>query len=103
MTERDWKTYSRMVPELRERYLKEKNAEIVAILEAEEKSQTERFRDARDKIERERKILEACLDPHSRSKMQIHLLLMYRYGMLKDADLDNFSGELREQFRKYSW
>lgn len=99
--ERDWKAYSRMVPGLRERYLKEKNAEIMAILEAEEKSQTERFWGARDKIEQERKILQACLDPHSRSMMHSHLFLMYRYGMLKDADLENFSEELREQIRKY--
>ncbi|HDP67112.1 MAG TPA: hypothetical protein ENN20_01275 [Candidatus Marinimicrobia bacterium] len=100
--ERDWKAYSRMVPELRERYLKEKNAEIVQILEVEDKSQTERFWDAQDKIEQERKILEACLDPHSRSMMHTHLFLMYRSGMLKDADLENFSEELREQIQKYS-
>jgi len=101
--ERDWKAYSWMVSGLRERYPKEKNAEIVRILEAEDKSQTERFWDVRDKIEQERIILEACLDPHSRSIMYTHLSLMYRYGMLKDADLENFSEELREQILKYRW
>jgi len=61
---------------------------------------TERFWDARERIEKEKKILENCLDGHSRSKMAWFMLLMYRYGMLRDPDLENFTEDLRNDIRQ---
>lgn len=98
--ERDWKTFKKMVPQLRERYLKNKNKEIKKILEDEDKNETERFWHAREQIEKKRKILVDCLDGHSRSKMLLHMMLMYRNGMLDENDLNEFSGELRNQIKK---
>lgn len=95
--ERDWKTFRKMVPNLRERYLKGKNIEIKKLLDAKNKNETERFWDARNRIEKERKILVDCLDGHSRSNMFFHMILMYRHGMLKEEDLDEFSDELKNQ------
>jgi hypothetical protein len=47
--ESDWKTFRKIVPELRERYLTEKNKEIVAIFMDEGRTPTERFWDARER------------------------------------------------------
>ena len=41
--ESDWKTFQKVVPELRERYLEEKNKEIVAIFTDEGRTPTQRF------------------------------------------------------------
>ena len=41
--ERDWKTFRKMAPHLRERYLKYKNIDIIKTLEDKNKNETERF------------------------------------------------------------
>jgi hypothetical protein len=97
--ESDWKTFRKLVPELRERYLTEKNKGLIAIFMDESRTPTERFWDAREQIEKERKILEACLDGHSRSSMRWYMYLMYRHGMLSDSDLENFSEDLRNTIK----
>jgi len=48
-------------------------------------------------MEKEAKILAHCLDGHSRSSMHWYLCLMYGHGLIQDADLEEFSQELREQ------
>jgi len=93
--ESDWKTFRKVVPELRERYLAEKNKEIVSIFTDEGRTPTQQFWDARERIEKERKILESCLDGHSRSRMIGYMYLMYRHGLLIDSDLENYSEDLR--------
>ena len=98
--ESDWKAFRKMVPELRERYLAEKNKEIAAIFMDEGRTPTQRFWDARERIEKERKILESCLDGHSRSRMKGYMYLMYRHGMLRDLDLENFSDDLRNDIKR---
>ena len=100
LKESDWKTFRSMVPELRERYLTEKNNEIVAIFMDEGRTPTERFWDARKRIEKERKILKNCLHGHSRSGMKEYLYLMYRHGMLSDLDLENFTEDLRNNIKQ---
>ena len=95
--ESDWKIYSKNVPEWRERYLTQKNGEIIAILSDREKTHTDRFWDAKRVMEDESRILRDCLDPHSRSNMVLSLCLMIRYKMVEESDLVNFSEELRER------
>jgi len=99
--ESDWKAFRKMVPELRERYLTEKNKEIAAIFMDKDRTPTRRFWDVRDRIEKERKILESCLDGHSRSKMRWYMHLMYRYGMLSESDLESFSADLRNDIKRF--
>ena len=97
--ESDWKVFRRRVPEWRERYLSLKNQEIIAILTEKDKTPTEQFWDAKEKMKEEARILVDCLDGHSRSKMDWYLFLMYRHGLIQNADLEEFSEELREQIR----
>lgn len=98
--ESDWKAFRKMVPDLRERYLEEKNKDIAAILMDESLTSTRRFWDARERIEKERKILEDCLDGHSRSKMKWYMYLMYRHKMLSDLDLENISEDLGNDIKE---
>jgi hypothetical protein len=95
--ESDWKTFRKRVPEWRERYLSGKNREILAILTDENRTPTEQFWDAMEKIKEEARILVNCLDGHSRSKMHGYVLLMHRHGLIRDDDLGEFSEALREQ------
>ena len=95
--ESDWKKFRVMAPLLRERYIREKNARILAKLSEHGKTDTERFWDALEYMEREANILHECLDGHSRSKMGLHLMLMRGAGMLRKEDLADFSEELQKQ------
>lgn len=95
--ESDWKKFSAMVPALRERYLAQCNAKAAAMLTKPHKTETERFWDAMEEMEKEVKVLRSCLDGHSRSKMWLNLLTMARAGMLRKEDLAGFSPELRQE------
>ena len=74
-----------------------KNKEIIAVLTDKNRTPTEQFWDAKEKMQKEAKILTDCLDGHSRSSMHWRLFLMYGHGFIQDADLEEFSQELREQ------
>ena len=95
--ESDWKSFSKHVPEWRERYLTRKNRELVAVLEDSERTSTEQFWDTKQLMKDQAKILMDCLDGHSRSKMILSLQLMFRYSLIGEQDLTVFSEELREQ------
>jgi protein-tyrosine phosphatase len=95
--ESDWKRFRGIVPDLRERYLRQKNQELVDLLKDPKKTATEQFWDTLEEMHKEKKILCNCLDGHSRSKMMSFMLLMRRYGMLKESDLQGFSEDLQEK------
>src|SRR5690242_17797099 len=95
--ESDWRHFRDMVPKLRERYLAERNARIVAMLTHAKKNETERFWDALGVMEKEAKVLQRCLDGHSRSSMQRFMLSMIGAGMLKKEDMEVFSEELQKE------
>jgi len=95
--ESDWRKFRDLVPKLRERYLAERNARIVAVLTDLKKNETERFWDAMEQMEKEARVLQGCLDGHSRSSMQMYILRMIGAGMLAEADMEVFSEELRQQ------
>jgi hypothetical protein len=95
--ESDWKTFRDMVPQLRERYLANRNARISALLTDAESTETQRFWDAMEEMEREARVLRECLDGHSRSKMLLYILAMIRAGMLGKDDIEAFSEDLQKQ------
>jgi hypothetical protein len=95
--ESDWKKYSAKVDAWRDRYLAGRNARIIRMLTDSKKSETERFWDALAAMEKEAKTLRQCLDPHSRSKMWMHLVMMRNVGMITKEDLAEFSEELQKQ------
>jgi len=99
--EKDWKLFKKIAPELRERYLKKKNEQIKRIFDDQDKNETERFWEAWEQIEKECKILSDCLDGHSRSKMIMHMMLMSKYGMMDERDLDGFSEDVRIKIKRY--
>jgi hypothetical protein len=94
--ESDWKIFRKRVPEWRERYLARKNREIMDILDHGGATPTDRFWAAEHRIRSEAKILYKCLDGHSRSKMLSYLLLMYGHQLIAEADVAEFSEELRD-------
>ncbi len=91
----DWKTFQESLPELRERYLAEQNKTFIAILNDDKRTPTEQFWDTYEAMNKQGKILRDCLDGYSKSKMGMHILLMHRYGMMKNEDLEAYSEELR--------
>jgi len=95
--ESDWKKFRDIVPKLRERYLADRNARIVALLTRPEKTETERFWDAMEVMEKEARVIHQCLDGHSRSSMWMYMMRMMEVGMLTKADLEGFSEELQQQ------
>jgi hypothetical protein len=95
--ESDWKKFSAMLPIWRERYLADCNARIARMLTNSERSETERFWDAEEQIQKEAKTLRRCLDDLSRSKMWLRLTSMRAAGMIKREDLAEFSKELQKQ------
>lgn len=97
--ESDWKVFRKRVPELRERYLRVRNAELAALVADEALTPTERFWNLEERAREIAKILRECLDGYSRSKMVLSMILMRRHGMLSDEDLEQFSDELREHLR----
>jgi hypothetical protein len=97
--ESDWKQFRKIVPHLRERYLKKVNEQVAALLADSERTPTEQFWDVQERIEDEEKIIMDCFDDHRRSTMLISMAVMQRNGVLSDNDLKGFSDELREQMK----
>ena len=97
VTESDWRTLRDSLGNWRTRYLAATTKEIADLLQADGQSPTERFWKAKERIDEESKILRDCLDGYSRSKMYMHLALMYRHDLIDEADLARFSDELRDR------
>lgn len=97
--ESDWKVFRDIVPELRERYLRGRNAELAALLGDDSLSPTEQFWNVEKRARDIARILRECLDGHSRSKMVSFMKLMHKHDMLTAADLERFSLDLREMIR----
>lgn len=95
--ESDWKAFRAMAPDLRERYLRDRNEELRTILSDDDRSPTERFWDAEERVREIAKTLRDCLDGHSRSKMEFFIMVMITNGMMTTDDLDAFSAEVRER------
>lgn len=94
--ESDWKAFRDSLVDWRERYLATTTKDIAALLRENDATPTERFWQAKERMDKEAKILHDCLDGYSRSKMRMHLVLLYRHGLIDDADLERFSEELRD-------
>jgi hypothetical protein len=100
--ESDWKTYNKLVPLVRDRFLLGKNAELIAILSQESKTPTETFWEAKSLMDEQAEILSQCLGHHSRSHMWLSVLLLRRYGLIRDQDLEQFSESFRQEVIKGS-
>ena len=99
--ESDWKRFRKLVPQLRERYLEEKNKKLIETLTDPKRTPTDQFWDTFEIMKKEKKILEDCLDGHSRSNQFFYMYLMCKYGMLREDDLEEFSEELRSSLDEH--
>ena len=99
--ESDWKKFRNSLDKWRERYLKRKNNEIRAILEDNDRNETEKFWDIVDFQKNESKILRNCLDGCSRSNMSLHMALMKKCEMICREDIEEFSEELQEYLKNF--
>jgi hypothetical protein len=97
-TEADWKKFKAMAPILRERYLAERNTLFAAMLTAPKKTETERFWDTIEAMNKTAKALRRCLDGHSRSTMQQFMVCMIGDDMLRKSDLEGFSDDFKAVF-----
>ncbi len=95
--ESDWKRFRALVPELRERYLVERNSELLEILNNGKLTPTECFWEAKDRMDETARVLESCLNGHTRSKMVFFMQVMFRNGILLEGDLSGFSEEVRNR------
>ncbi|NWK57723.1 multidrug transporter [Verrucomicrobiaceae bacterium N1E253] len=93
--ESDWKSFRKMAPKLRDRYLDQCNSELSCIINDDSSTSTENFWTLEERVRKEARILRECLDGHSRSRMLEFILIMYRHKMLTDSDLREFSEELK--------
>ncbi len=100
--ESDWKVYSKRVSEWRDRYLAEKNRQIMAVLSDAGKTPTDQFWDAKEMMENEARILEDCLGHYSRSNMLFSLMSMFHHGLVREEDLQEFSDQLRQRISAFN-
>jgi hypothetical protein len=95
--ESDWKMFRSIVPALRERYLRARNTELMAVFQSESLTPTEQFWKVNKRMEEIGGILRTCLDGHRRSQMMHAMRLMHHHQMITDEDLNGFSEEVRER------
>ena len=95
--ESDWKVYRKSLEGWRERYLAKQNEKLIKIVINTEHTPTEQFWNAKGFVDEQAKILQDCLDHHSRSNMFMSLLLMLRYELINESDLNEFSEDLRSR------
>ncbi|MEO6568923.1 MAG: hypothetical protein ABIO94_09190 [Opitutaceae bacterium] len=93
----DRNKFSALVPKLRDRYLAKHNVRIAGVLADPKKTESERFWDALQEMEKQAKVLQLCLDGHSRSKLWLFMISMLRYDMRSRDAFALFSDELRSE------
>jgi len=102
MKESDWKLYSSLVPQWRERYLQIKNEAFAAHLSDPAKTPTDQFWDVLEEMKAEAKVLNSCLGHHSRSRMFLSMAQMLRHDLIFKEDLTEFSEELQVELKRLS-
>lgn len=102
LIESDWKTFRRLTPEWRERYIKRINKKLLKTLSNPKETQTETFWDTKEKADKTAKILRDCLDGHSRSRMTRYFFTMLNHNMITLDDLTDFSEELQEHMEEFT-
>ena len=94
--ESDWTILKELIPKWRERYLAQKNQEILELLTEAGKTPTEQFWNAKEKLDSEAKILTKCCDGLTRRNLHYSLGEMYRCNFIAEEDLARFSERIRD-------
>lgn len=99
-TEGDWKRFSKSLDLLRNEYLAKQNADLIGILQDQDRDPTAQFwATVKQQKEIQRK-LQCCLDGCSRSKLTEKVLFMVQCGMMSQEFLSGFSEEFQESIRR---
>jgi hypothetical protein len=97
----DWSLFKELVPAVRERFLDEKNTELINILSDPTSTPTECFWACEEALNRTAKALKSCLDSLSRSNMRMNMIQMLQAGILKKSDLEPFSEDLKKRLAPF--
>ncbi len=92
----DWSIFKELFPKWQERYLAKKNQEALELLTEAGKTHTEKFRNAKAKLNSEAKILDKCFQHHTRSNLHYSLSEMYCHNFIGEEDLVRFSDRIRD-------
>ena len=101
MTPSDWTLFRARIATWRDRYLDRKTRDLARILTDGDGSPTDRFWTAHAAIRDEARTLRRCLDGSGRGSMDLQLVQMLHAGVIEDADLDDFSDDLRSWIRAW--
>ena len=99
VNEKDWKLFRSRLPGWQETYMERIIEEYRKLLGSEEQA-SEKFWTVDERIKRDKRNPGVLLHDVKRSNMDIHLLQLLRYKVIRLEDLDGFSEELRD---KLSW
>ena len=99
VNEKDWKLFRSRLPSWQETYMERIIEEYRKLLGSEEQA-SEKFWALDERIKRDKRNPGVLLHDVKRSNMDIHLLQLLRYEVIRLEDLDGFSEELRD---KLSW
>jgi len=95
--EADWKYFRKVVPELQNCFLVEKNDEIIQILTDSSKTQIEKYRESRKMFDEIDFILLRCERNTPRNRLFETIIIMLMCGMMAKEDLLGFSLKFQEQ------
>ena len=99
VNEKDWKLFRSRLPGWQETYMERIIEEYRELLGSEEQASA-KFWALDERIKRDKRTPGVLLHDVKRSNMDIHLLQLLRYEVIRLEDLDGFSEELRD---KLSW
>ena len=99
VNEKDWKLFRSRLPGWQETYMERIIEEYRKLLGSEEQA-SEKFWALDERIKRDKRNPGVLLHDVKRSNMDIHLLQLLQYEVIRLEDLDGFSEELRD---KLSW
>lgn len=96
VNEKDWKLFRDRVSEWQEAYMEKLIEEYKALLGGNEQA-SEKFWALEKRINQDRQNPGVLLHDVSRSNMDMHLLRLLQYAVIRQEDLKDFSEELRER------
>ena len=99
VNEKDWKLFRSRLPDWQETYMEKVIEEYRELLGGAEQA-SDKFWALDARIKRDKQNPGVLLRDVKRSNMEIHLLQLLRYEVIRPEELDGFSEELRE---KLSW
>ena len=99
VNEKDWKLFRSRLPGWQETYMERIVEEYMELLGSEDQA-SEKFWALDERIKKDKRNPGVLLHDVKRSNMDIHLLQLLRYEVIRLENLDGFSEELQE---KLTW